>query len=214
MESWNIPPKSFEFGLNSHCNFFDCCTFKKTKNRYGGLSNMASGFPLKINNTDIYHSESIYQVCRFPHLPDVQREILQQRSPITAKMKMKVHKSNTRADWQSIKLQIMQWCIELKLAQNFINFSLVLEETYFKQIVEDSPKDDFWGAMRQKNNKMLVGKNVLGKMLMNLREKYYSADRYKLLIVEPVPIKDFMLFGQRIPIIDERNNFISYLKSI
>ena len=128
----------------------DCCTFKKTKNRYGGLSNMASGFSWKINNTDIYHSESIYQACRFPHLPDVQREILQQRSPITAKMKMKAHKSSTRADWQSIKLQIMQWCLELKLAQNFINFGLVLEETYFKPIVEDSPKDDFWGANETK----------------------------------------------------------------
>lgn len=192
----------------------ECCVFRKTKGKYGGLSNMASGFPLKVNGINIYSSEALYQACRFPHLPDVQQEILIQKSPMTAKMKSKPHRKFSRSDWETVNVKIMQWCLKVKLAQNFIKFGLALEETYFKPIVEDSSKDDFWGAKRQKENKeLLVGINALGRLLMDLREKYFSEDRYSLLLVEPLSINDFLLLNKPIPIIDERANFISYLKS-
>lgn len=192
----------------------ECCLFRKTKEKYGGLSNMASGFPLKVNGINFYSSEALYQACRFPHLPDVQQEILNQKSPMTAKMKSKPHRKFSRSDWETVNVKIMQWCLKVKLAQNFIKFGLALEETYFKPIVEDSSKDDFWGAKRQKENKeLLVGINALGRLLMDLREKYFSEDRYSLLLVEPLSINDFLLLNKPIPIIDERANFISYLKS-
>ena len=49
----------------------------KTKETFGGLSNMASGFPLQINGVRILTSEALYQACRFPHMPEVQREIIE-----------------------------------------------------------------------------------------------------------------------------------------
>ena len=61
--------------------------FRKTDEPFGGLSNMASGFPLSLNGSRILTSEALYQACRFPHRPEVQRLIIEQKSPMTAKMK-------------------------------------------------------------------------------------------------------------------------------
>jgi len=49
--------------------------FLKTREAFGGLSNMAAGFPLHVQGSRIYTSEALYQACRFPHLPEIQRLI-------------------------------------------------------------------------------------------------------------------------------------------
>ncbi len=46
----------------------DCVVFCKTNEKFGGLSNMAPGFPLRINDVDFRTSEALYQACRFPHI--------------------------------------------------------------------------------------------------------------------------------------------------
>ena len=109
----------------------------------------------------------------------------------------------------------MYWCLRVKLAQNFITFGRILESTYNKPIVEDSRKDRFWGAVKDKNDEnTLTGVNALGRYLMKLRQEYYSEKRYDLLYVEPLNIPDFNLFDQPIQIIDERVNFINYLNNL
>lgn len=67
--------------------------FLKTNEEFGGLSNMAGGFPLKVNGLRILTSEALYQACRFPHRPEVQRFIIEQASPMTAKMKSKPYRA-------------------------------------------------------------------------------------------------------------------------
>jgi len=186
--------------------------FRKTKEAYGGLSNMCSGYPLRINGHKILTSEAIYQACRFPNLPDVQQLIIEQKSPMTAKMKSKPHRIHTREDWDNVRVLIMRWSLQVKLAQNFIKFGKLLEETYPKQIVEDSRKDKFWGAVREKNDKnTFIGVNALGRLLMELRQKYMSESRYDLLVVEPLRISNFKLFGEDIQRVDERINFMDSL---
>jgi predicted NAD-dependent protein-ADP-ribosyltransferase YbiA (DUF1768 family) len=54
-------------------NASECCVFRKTKEPFGGLSNMASGYPIKVNGVDIASSEALYQDCRYLHLQEVQR---------------------------------------------------------------------------------------------------------------------------------------------
>lgn len=195
-------------------NAEDCCVFRKTKELYGGLSNMASGFPLIINGVRILSSEALYQALRFPHLPDVQEKIIKEKSPMSAKMVGKPFRNNSRPDWDDARIKIMRWCLRVKLAQNFIEFGKLLESTFDKPIVEDSSKDDFWGAIRdKKDKKMLKGTNALGRLLMELRQ-FYNDKRYsyELFVVEPLNISDFKLFGQSIDIIDERGSFISSIK--
>lgn len=94
----------------------------KTKESFGGLSNMAAGFPLRINGFRVPTSEALYQACRFPDLPHVQREIIAQHSPMTAKMKGKPHRKATRNDWDKVRHNVMRWCLRVKLAQHYKEF--------------------------------------------------------------------------------------------
>lgn len=175
----------------------EAVVFRKTKEEFGGLSNMATGFPLKVNGLRILTSEALYQACRFPHLPVVQRVIIGQKSPMTAKMKSKPHRVETRADWERVKVNIMRWCLRVKLAQNWAKFSQLLLETGARPIVEESRKDDFWGA-KVVDRQTLRGINVLGRLLMELRTQLKQGDQESLSIVEPLAIPDFLLDGRAI----------------
>src|SRR4051812_5074813 len=97
--------------------------FLKTDGPFGGLSNMAGRFPLQVQGTRFYTSEALYQACRFPHLPEVQRLIIGQASPMTAKMKSKPHRKNSRPDWDRVRVKVMRWCLRVKLVQNWAKFS-------------------------------------------------------------------------------------------
>jgi ribA/ribD-fused uncharacterized protein len=122
--------------------------FNESAQALGRLSNMAPGFPLKVNGVLIRTSEALYQACRFPHLPKVQRLIIDEGSPMTAKMKSKSYRSQSRPDWDAVRVRIMRWCLRVKLAQHWETFSRLLLATGDQPIVEDSRKDDFWGAKR------------------------------------------------------------------
>lgn len=174
--------------------------FLKTKESFGGLSNMAGGFPLRVNGIRMLTSEALYQACRFPHLPDVQRLIIEENSPMTAKMKSKPHRQNSRPDWDQVRVKIMRWCLRVKLAQNWNAFSKLLLETGDRAIVEESRKDDFWGA-KPIDERTLVGMNVLGQLLMELREAIKADSRDSFLHVEPIAIPDFLLGGRPIEMV-------------
>ena len=171
--------------------------FKKTSERWGGLSNMAPGYPLYVNGLYIRSSEALYQACRFPNDPEIQKKILSQSSPMTAKMVGKPHRENTREDWQKLRIVIMKWCLRVKLAQNYEKFSALLIETKDHPIVESSNKDDFWGA-KPADSETLIGVNALGRLLMELRELVKSKSKWDLTVV-PVPsIDNFLLIGEEI----------------
>src|SRR5262245_5396149 len=118
--------------------------FRSTRAKHGGLSNMAAGFPLVLLGQRIHTSEALYQTCRFPHIPEIQAAILRERSPMSAKMVSRSHTSQTRGDWERIKVKAMRWCIEVKLAQNFETFGRLIEATGNLDIVENSRRDAFW----------------------------------------------------------------------
>ena len=169
--------------------------FLKTNERFGGLSNMAPGFPLRVNSVRIRTSEALYQACRFPHMSDVQRLIIDEHSPMTAKMRSKPFRNDSRPDWDAVRVKIMRWCLRVKLAQNWREFGRLLVATGDRPIVEQSRKDDFWGAKVAEDG-TLVGMNVLGRLLMELREQLKADTSESLRIVEPLSIPEF-LFLQR-----------------
>ena len=88
---------------------------------------------------------------------------------------------------------------------------MLLEQTHLKNIVEDSKKDDFWGAIRY--GEEFRGVNALGRLLMELRSRYYNY-RYSsdMFIVHSLNIVDFKLLEQPIQIIDARNSFLESIK--
>ncbi|EIU1681414.1 NADAR family protein [Pseudomonas aeruginosa] len=171
----------------------------KTKEGFGGLSNMASGYPLQINGVRILTTEALYQACRFPHMPEIQREIIGQHSPMTAKMKSKPHRKDSRSDWDEVRYKVMRWCLRVKLAQNYAEFGRLLLATRDRPIVEQSRKDDYWGAkLADESGETLVGQNVLGRLLMELREKLKGDSEGRLKTVPPLDIPDFLLLGKPI----------------
>ena len=171
--------------------------FFKTDGTYGGLSNMCGGFPLSVNGIEIRNSESLYQSCRFPDHPEVQNLILDQRSPLLSKNVSKPHrKDKSRTDWDMVQVEVMWWCLRVKLLQNWDEFGGLLWMSGQRPIVEESRKDTFWGT-KSTDEGTLVGSNVLGKLLMELRHRYLT-DKESLRIVDPPGIPNFRLMGGEI----------------
>ena len=171
--------------------------FFKTDGTYGGLSNMCGGFPLSVNGIEIRNSESLYQSCRFPDHPEVQNLILDQTSPLLSKNVSKPHrKDKSRTDWDRVQVEVMWWCLRVKLLHNWDEFGGLLWMSGQRPIVEESRKDTFWGT-KSTDEGTLVGSNVLGKLLMELRHRYLT-DKESLRIVDPPGIPNFRLMGEEI----------------
>jgi type I restriction enzyme S subunit len=177
--------------------------FRRTNERFGGLSNMAAGFPLRINGIEIRTAEAIYQAARFPHLPELQRDILAQASPMAAKMKGKPLRRESRPDFDANRVSIMWWTLRVKLACNPDRFSQLLAATGEQPIVEDSHKDTYWGAVAMKDDPaQLRGANVLGRLLIALRDVVATVEPHIWQVVHPPAIPGFTLFGEPIRVID------------
>ena len=162
--------------------------FRKVHDPFGSFSNMAPGFPLQIGNTKVKTSEALYQALKFPNNPKAQAEILQENSPLAAKMRSRFHESTGRPDWLAIRVGVMRWCLTVKLLQHE-SFGKLLLDTGDKSIVEHSERDQFWGA-NEGDDGLFHGTNCLGRLLMQLRQRVQTEI---IDSVQPLPVKNFML---------------------
>jgi ribA/ribD-fused uncharacterized protein len=173
--------------------------FSKTNEKFGGLSNMCRGFPLVVNGIQFRTSESLYQSCRYPDHPEVQRFVIDQTSPMMSK-RVPNRSQLTRPDWDEVRVQVMRWCLRVKLSQHLDRFGGLLWSTDRRPIVEESRKDEFWGSKPTEDG-FLVGSNVLGRLLMELREEFNTGDRNRLKTVQPLSIVNFRLMGEEIGVV-------------
>jgi len=98
----------------------------------------------------------------------------------------------------------MRWCLRVKLAQNYEGFGRLLLATEDRPIVEQSRKDDFWGAkVVGVTDETLIGQNILGRLLMELREQLKSDTTEALKAVLPPNIPDFLLLGKPVETVSE-----------
>ena len=75
------------------------------------------------------------------------------------------NKDKKRKDWDNIKVSIMEELLRAKIEQNpYVKKKLLETKDY--TIVEDSPKDSFWGWGKDRG-----GQNNLGKLWMKLRDE-------------------------------------------
>lgn len=186
--------------------------FRTTTGEFGALSNMAPDYPVTIYGIKIPTIEALYQACRYPDFPEIQTEILDQMSPMTAKMKSKKYTAKTREDWDRVRVSIMRWCLRTKLAQNWQRFGAVLRKTGAMPIVEESVKDEFWGAKPQDGG-LLVGMNVLGRLLMELRQEYQEIEAGSRASIEYPTVSHFYFLGKPLeasqPILKDDGEFQS-----
>jgi predicted NAD-dependent protein-ADP-ribosyltransferase YbiA (DUF1768 family) len=166
--------------------------FHSKRDPFWHLSNMSGGHPLfwpmqQLPENRWRSSEHLYQACKYAadaegisevsgsRILNIRKRIQAQASPRGAKMTQKcgVTLGLVRPDWEEVKVAAMLWVLELKLYWNGTNdsgFYRDLTLTGNTPIVEVSRKDDFWG-MRAQPNGDLVGRNVLGQLLVSVRSR-------------------------------------------
>lgn len=163
--SWN------EYPINK------CIAIRGVKEQWGVLGNFAPT-PLSVEGISFSNSEQLFQMMKF-----VDKETLlsiYQAKGLPLKWAAKKGEKNglRREDWGQIIIDVMKFCLQTKYEQSK-EFRHVLNETVGFIIVEDQTKlkttrsgklkdADTWGVVRK--GELFVGSNLLGRLLMELRE--------------------------------------------
>ncbi|MEB3217134.1 MAG: NADAR domain-containing protein [Nostocales cyanobacterium 94392] len=142
--------------------------FYKVSQPYGCFSNF-SLHPIQMHNTYWCTVEHYYQAQKFVGSPD-EKIIPLIRAASTPEEAAALGRSSTRqlrADWEVVKTQIMREAVLQKFITH-LDIREILLETGQQCLVEDSPKDYFWGCGANK-----TGQNHLGRILMSVREELH-----------------------------------------
>jgi len=111
-------------------------------------------------------AEAVYHWEKFPSgRRDIRWEILMAPSAHEAYQIAQRHKDQRHKDWDAVKVDIMREILIAKVKQHeYVRRKLI--ETGDRDLIENSWRDDFWGWGPNRD-----GKNVLGKLWMDIREE-------------------------------------------
>lgn len=109
-------------------------------------------------------SEHYYQAMKFDGHNEHVDKVWRAKTPMDAAKLGRDRKRPLRKDWEEVKDVIMYEALEAKFTQHE-NLKKVLLETGDAVIVEHTIKDSYWGDGGNGS-----GKNMLGKLLMVLRD--------------------------------------------
>lgn len=170
--------------------------FASVKDRFGGLSNMAGKYPVRVGDVEARTADALFMACQFPDAPELQEEMLRLPNPIAARSKARANLKGVRDDWdEKMALRVMRWCLRLKLSQHG-EFGDLLLSTGEIPIVEES-RDDFWGASDDGDGN-LSGINAMGRLLMELREELRQKGPEGFLNVASPGIPRLLLLGKAV----------------
>lgn len=125
-----------------------------------------SSFGVNYNGYFYQTVEHAYQSLGFIlSAPEIAEQIKKSYSAHEAQKIAYENMDKLQKDWDNIKLSIMEELLRLKVEQNPYVKKKLLETKNYK-IVEDSPKDDYWGWGENRD-----GDNHLGKLWMKLRNE-------------------------------------------
>jgi len=100
----------------------------------------------------------------------VAEQIRHAGSPYEAKQISVANKDRKRPDWETEKLEVMEALLREKIKQHpYVREMLI--KTQQNRIVEDSPKDTFWGWGPNRD-----GENHMGRLWMKLREQVLNGE--------------------------------------
>ena len=150
---------------------------RKTTDEWGVFGNFYKT-PIVVNGITFDCTERLFHIMKFkPEALEGIREMMNVSSGMQIKMHMrhvyKAHPEWLRNDWPSMVVDAMKYCLTLKYEQSEA-FCKELERSKGKYIVEDETsrkkgKDaDTWGTVLQGDE--YVGPNLLGRLLMDLRD--------------------------------------------
>lgn len=100
------------------------------------------------------------------HAPDVAKLVLEATSAHDAFRLGQTFKALRRPDWDEVKAPLMLDILRAKARQHPYVLRKLLQ-TGDRELVEDSWRDDYWGWGEHRN-----GRNMLGKLWMQVRDEY------------------------------------------
>lgn len=103
----------------------------------------------------------------FESSPEIAKEILAAKSPEMAQQIAHANKMKMPADWNQIKVSIMEEIFKAKAKQNE-DVREILKRSGQREIIENTPigsSDNFWGAGVDGK-----GQNMVGKIWMKVRD--------------------------------------------
>jgi len=135
--------------------------FYRVNDKYGCFSNFSKhGFDLEGKYWPT--SEHYFQAQKFVG-SIYEEEIREAKSPMDAARKGRDRNKPLRADWEQVKDKVMEKAVLQKFMSN-IDIREILISTSIEEIIEETTDDYYWGCGSDG-----TGKNVLGKILMEVR---------------------------------------------
>lgn len=131
--------------------------------KYGCFSNY-SEYPFELDGWEWLTSEHYYQAQKFigtEHYHQI-------RQTKTAKDAAKIGRDRSlplRNNWRTIKIEIMEYAVLTKFSTHK-NIRQTLLETGEEELIENAPRDYFWGCGADRS-----GLNMFGKVLMKVRNE-------------------------------------------
>ena len=149
--------------------------FTSTAAEWGIFSNFAKT-PMTVIGVEFACVEQLYHYIRLNSEAE-RAEYLKLIPNMGLKMKAKAFAKRgvERADWREIAVDVMRFCLNHKY-QNSAEFRQALADSGDRYIVEDESnrkkKPDSWGAVLDTATNEYYGKNIMGRLLMELRDKH------------------------------------------
>jgi ribA/ribD-fused uncharacterized protein len=141
--------------------------FYRASDEFGCFSNFAA-FPITIEGKRWPTSEHYFQGQKFENA-EHREAIRQAKSPMIAARMGRDRKKKLRRDWESAKGNVMREAVLAKFTQHD-ELRAILLATGDAKLVEHTENDSYWGDGGDGR-----GKNMLGKILMEVREKLRAA---------------------------------------
>lgn len=141
----------------------DVINFYSVSDDFGQFSNFAA-FPIELDGEVWPTSEHYFQAQKFADVA-YRQKIRQTVSPMQAAKMGRDRKQVLRADWESVKVDIMRQAVLAKFTQHEDLRTLLLA-TGDARIVEHTENDAYWGDGGDG-----TGQNMLGRILVDIRER-------------------------------------------
>nr|WP_310487912.1 NADAR family protein [Chamaesiphon sp. VAR_69_metabat_338] len=142
-------------------NFYSIC------DEFGEFSNFAS-YPFALDGEQWQTSEHYFQAQKFEDKA-YKTKIRKSNSPMLAAQMGRDRKQKLRRDWESVKVSVMRAAVLAKFTQHE-DLRVLLLSTGDSKLVEHTENDDYWGDGGDGS-----GKNMLGRILMQVRELLRSS---------------------------------------
>lgn len=134
---------------------------------FGVFSNFLRGYPIELKGKEWPTSEHYYQAQKFANT-QYEEEVRLTDDPAKAASMGRKRELPLRQDWEEVKNDIMREAIYAKFTQ-YDSLKEILLSTGNSELIEHTTNDHYWADGGDGS-----GQNWLGKLLMELREKFKS----------------------------------------